>query len=179
VSGSRVDIDQAAVLDAVVKQLIDNMVLPSGDGLTDKTCFITIYPELPTGAQDEVIVTVSPEGGTFPAGMIIGGGQKQCTEESGILVSMWSRFKVDRQFRDRESLCNETRGLLKLKKSLLKALCAVDLQANYPPGTGGTNSFLRQYLIPTQAYAPDHPKEEPYAGLTIRFQADYDWDLTS
>lgn len=178
-SGSRVDVDQAAVLDAVVAQLIGNCALPAGAQLTDKTCFITNYPELPTPATDDVMITVSPEGGTFQPELFIGGAQKQCTENSGILVSIWSRFKAERQFRDRQILCDEARGLLKIKKSVLRCLAGADLQANYPPGTGGTNAFLRQWLIPTQAFAPDHPKDEPYAGLTIRFSADFDWDLTS
>lgn len=175
---TRVDVTQDVVLDSVVNTLIQGITLPGGAGLTPKTCYITIYPEVPLNTQDQLIITVSPEGGSFDESMFIGGEQNQVVEVSSVLVGIWSRYKTDREGRDREVLCDQVRGLYPIKGKVLRCLAGVDLQVNYPAGTGGTVSFLREFLRPTRAYAPQHDKESPYAGQIIQFSLSWDWNLT-
>lgn len=173
-SGSRVDTDQADVLQAIVDLLIGVGYL----NLTDQTCFMTIYPELPNQPTGNYYVTVSPTDGTFPEQFQIGGGVNQCTEETGVLVTIWSQLKLDRNGRDVRMLTDDTRGLLRLKKKVLRALVTADPQVN-TPGQGGTNSVLRNLMLARRCAVPEHDPKNGYGCIALLFEVVFDWDLTS
>lgn len=174
---TRVDVDQSTVLESIVNTLINTLTLPAGLGLTPKTCYLTLYPDLPLNTQDQLIITVSPEGGTFPEGMQVGGSQFQCTEEAHVLIGIWSRYKTDREGRDANVLNDMTKGILRTKGKVLRCLVGMDLQANYPPGSAGVVGFLREFLLAVNSYAPDHKPEDAYASVVLRFKISWDWNL--
>lgn len=164
---NRVDTDQADILDAVVARLINQI-----DRLNDKTCFPTMDDkEPPYKPADEVFVAVCPTGGTFPEEFTDGGGAHQCTEYSGVIVTIWSRIHTDRAGRDREALANFTRGLFRLKKLILKALCSHDLTFN-------GDWILRNMIAPKISGPPDRVGEEGLSKIPINFSTDFDWNLT-
>ena len=166
---ARSDTEQADVLDAVVKKLIDNIPL-----LSDKNCFISILPKPPYKVSDSLFLTVSPTAGNFPEDLLIGGGQNQCTENSGVLVTIFSRYMAQRPDHDRDSLSDQTRGILKMKREVLRQLTALDLEWE-------GSKILRSEMIPTDA-SPAEPVQDPgenLVQLTIRFSTDFDWNLTA
>jgi hypothetical protein len=164
---ARADTTQADILDAIVRRLIDQI-----DPLTEKTCFIGILPDgAPYRPADNLFVVVSPTGGQFPAEFVDGGGSQQLTENSGVLVTIFSRLMSQRQERDREGLASETRGLLTLKRQILRALTAHDLE-------WGGQKILRSLLVPSESSPADPAREvDNLVQLSIRFEVSFDWDL--
>lgn len=166
-SGTRTDTEQADILDSVVKQLLDT--IPS---LSSKTCFISILPDPPYKVPDNQFVTVAPTGGDFPEEFTDGGGQNQCTEMSGVIVTAFSRFQAYRQGQEREALSNWTRGILRMKRLILKSLVSQDL-------TWNTNFILRSLVRPKKSGPPDHVGDEALVKIPISFALDFDWNLTA
>jgi hypothetical protein len=166
---SRVDTEQADVLDAIVARLLDQI-----DSLSDKNCFISLLPNPPYKCPDNLFVTVSPTAGTFPAEFLDGGGQNQCVEATGVLVTIFSRYMASRPGQDRETLSDQTRGVLRLKRLILKALTDHDLQF-------GGNLILRDPILPTDSGNTD-PVEQPGQNLVqlpLKFALAFDWNLTA
>lgn len=166
---ARVDSEQADVLDACLAKLITD--IPQ---LSDKNTYISILPYPPVKITDNLFVVVSPTDGTFPEELVEGGGQNQCTEVSGILVSIFTRFAAYREGREREALSENTRGILRMKRLVLKSLTAADLSFN-------ANLVLRSLVIPKVSGPPDFadPNDKALIQVTIRFEVTWDWSLTA
>lgn len=165
---ARSDSEQADILDAVVARLVDQV-----DAVSEKTCFIAITPVPPYFPADNIFVTVSTTAGTFPEDLLVGGGINQCTERTGVLVTIFSRKRTDRAGQDREVLNEETRGLLRLKRAVLKALTGHDLQWQQ-------SNVLRSLLLPTES-SPGEPVDaegNKMTAISIRFSIEFDWNLT-
>ena len=169
---ARTDTQRSDVLDAVVNRLIDQV-----PQCTDKTCFVSILPNPPYYPPDDQFVTVSPTAGRFVEELLDGGGQNQCTEDTGVLVSLFSRYVATQAGHDRDALNDFTRGILNLKRSVLKALVDFDLQF-------GGNLILRSLMQPTDAGPPEPITEGSGQGgrmvqVTLRFKTEFDWNLTA
>ena len=162
----RNDTNQIDVLDAVVRRLIDQI-----DTLSDKNCFLAVLPDgTPYRPADDVFVVVSPTGGRF--GLVDGGGIRQVNEQTGVLVTIFSRFMATRQERDRDALADQTRGLLVLKGRILRAMAALDLEVSGQPA-------LRDLLVPTESTPPDPAHgDERLVQIGLKFEFSYDWDLS-
>lgn len=164
---ARTDGEQNDIFDAIVKALIDNI-----DGLSDKNCFISVYPSPPYKVPDNFFITVGPTAGTFDEDMITGGAQNQCTEDTSALVTMFSRFQCMRPGQERNALNDQSRGLLRYKRLILKALCSLDVMAN-------TNLVLRNMLTPKRSGAPEYVGDEQLLSMSLEFAVSFDWDLTA
>jgi hypothetical protein len=162
---NRVDGEQGDLLDAVVKALIDNV-----PQLSSKNAFISIYPSPPYKVPDNVFVTVSPGASSFPEEFIVGGGQKQCAEDATVLVTIFSRFQCNQAGQERNALNEQTRGVLRMKRAILKALVAADLTVNAQP-------VLRNLVMPKQSGAPEYAGEEQLISVALSFGLTWDWDL--
>lgn len=164
---NRVDTEQADVLDAICAQLITSI-----PALSTKNTFISILPVPPQLPADNLFLTVSPTGGNFPEEFTAGGGQWQCTEDAGVIVAIFSRYQADRPGHERDLLSEFTRGILRMKKLVLKALVGQD-------PTWNTNFILRNLLAPQTAGAPDYVGDEQLVQVPLKFQTIYDWNLTA
>lgn len=179
---TRVNVDQSTALKAVVDTLIKNY--PDGT-LSDKTCFAAYSMDKPENPSDDLYITVSLGGGKFNGALFVGGGPKQTCEECQVIISIWVRVATDQPGHDEDALSSRPLGILRIKANVLRALAqgpiggAADLQANYPEETGGTNNFLRQWLVPVLSTLPEKPDEDGYASIALTYQLDFDWDLTS
>lgn len=178
---TRVDIDQADVLIAFVNAL-RGATLPDGTQLTDKTCFLSYYEE-PQRVPDIVFVTVALGDGTFPQGFQVGGGLKQCSEDFELAVTIWSRHPSNQVGHDGTGLVDKSRGVVRIKNRLLRQLVSADIGINYPPGTPGVNTFLRNLITATRTSRPEHgtfgSESAPITKLAIYFSISFDHDLSS
>lgn len=163
---ARNDTTQADVLDAVVRRLIDRI-----DSLSDKNCFLAVLPDgSPYRPADNLFVVVSPTGGRFS--LVEGGGPSQCSEQTGVLVTIFSRFMANRHERDRDALADETRGVLTLKRQILRALTAADVEVEGQP-------CLRDLLVPTESTPPDPAHgDERLVQIGLKFEFSFDWNLS-
>lgn len=163
----RADIEQGDVLERFVARISERLSLEKG------RCFIVAMPELrasPPGG--EYFVTVAPGTGSFDVELQIGGGEFQCTEEWQVLVTVYSRIKLDQSGHDDRLLVDAGRGLYKLKRLVLKALVGNDLE------TDGGDTFLRQLLYVISCGQPEYDKEKQIGWLSMVFGVSWDWDLS-
>jgi hypothetical protein len=166
---ARVDISQADVLQAILLRLQTALAL------SDRQCYPVARPQdapsIPMGG--DYWLTVSPGAGNF-------GPEEQAdgnvTEDSDVTVTAYTRIKTDSVGHDTDLLLDAARGLLPIKKAILKALVghdAVDADGN---------TFLRQLLYAQTATAADIVKlpntEAAFGRLSITFGLSWDWSLT-
>jgi hypothetical protein len=168
---SRVDTNQATVLQAVVDRLIASVV--TDPKLTDETCFASLFPVPPLLLPSNLFLTVAPIEGQFEPGLHEGGGIYQTSEEAGVVVTVFTRMLLDRGGRSVKVLTESTRGLLVVKRLVLKALSGHDLVD--PVG----NQLLRNLMAPLNCDPPKFLDEDKIGYLSLRFSTDFDWDLQS
>ena len=167
---TRNDSEQADILVAVKARLQDQ--IPE---LGELNCFVSILPDGdPYRPADNLFVTVAPTGGTFEG--IAGGGARQCTENTGVLVTIFSRFRAQRQERDEDALVDEVRGILRMKRAILRALAGHDLYVSTDPLQPAAPA-LRAYLAPTESSPPDPTGDREMVMVSLRFDVTFDWDL--
>lgn len=164
---ARVDLTQSQVLQAIVAHLRDTL------DLNNRNCYESLMPDapptLPVGG--EIIVSVAPGEGQFVEGEQQVGN---ITEEWTIIVTAYSRIRLASTDHDFETLQDDQRGLLEMKRKVLQALCGDD------PTTDDedANTFVRQLLYAIRADRPQHDRDKEIGWISIIFGVDFDWDLT-
>jgi hypothetical protein len=164
--------DQATVLLAAVKLLRASVEQFNSPSL----CFVSDLDWPSVEVQQNVFCTVSPSDGEFDQAGIIGGANVQVLEASTLQVNVFSRIQLDRIEHAPIAFLDRQRGLLPLKKSVLKALAGRQLYGDYP-----TNMIplLTKWLTPMHAKTGATKKEEDdFVFLSITFDAPFYWDLT-
>jgi hypothetical protein len=164
--------DQASVLQSVVNVL--QATITAFD--TEQTCFLSDVPWPGLETNDNLFCTVCPANGSFDGELVVGGGPVGIEEHSVVQVTVWSRLSTDRYERAKYALLDANRGLLPLKKAILKSLAGQQLYADYP-----TNSvpLLTTYLTPTRSmHVPIRESQDDYASFSLAFNAPFYWDLS-
>lgn len=163
--------DQVTVLQAVVSRLIREV-----DKFTDTNCFLTAEPpdEPPANVRNNVFCTVSPTNSKFDQDALVGGGLHTVFEEAGVQIVIFNSVKLDRVGHDSALLTEASRGLLILKKQILKALSDHDLQ------DGNGKEILINLMAPLLSENPrsSKGKEGAVGDLSLQFSTDFEWDLT-
>jgi hypothetical protein len=165
---ARVDVEQVAVLTAVVTRL--QTVL----SLNDRNCYPVArsqdVPTIPPGG--DYWLTVAPGGGTFVDEEQAAGN---VTEDSEIVVSGFTRIKTDSTSHDAYLLMDDARGLLAVKKLILGALVGQDLVDE------DGNTFLRWLLHARRCDGPDlivAGRDGVNCGVVrVSFGVQFDWSL--
>lgn len=166
-SRTAISTDQATVLQAVVTRIAATV-----DQFSLTNCVITEETEPEEAYEGSLICCVSPMAGTFPEDWAIGGGAEQCHEQSGVILSVWSRIHLDRKNRTKAALLKEHRGLLPIKKAILKALCGHDLTDD------NGNALLTSIMAPINSKHQRRSGDGNLIGFSLSFSTDFLWDLT-
>ncbi len=166
---SSIDTVQSLVLACITTKLRTAL------SLNCSTCYETldplVAPNIPPGGN--YIVTVALGDGTFPREMQEGGGFYQVEEDSGVVVSAWTKPKLDRPDQARIALHEEARGLLVVKRKILEALTGQQLFDE------SGNPLLRNYIYAMHAYRPAQDPASKLYRISVEFGVDFDWDLTT
>lgn len=160
------DTDQAEILQAVIDRLIDRV-----EWLNQTTCVPSLDTDPPVTIQHDRFATVAPTAGQFDREAFDGGGRQQTWENAGVVVTVFTRVKLDPQGRDSQRLLNAVRGLFRLKHDVLDALSGHDL--SNPSG----ELIVRNLLYPIDAGNPEHDRKEGLGRLSITFGVDFAWKL--
>lgn len=165
---ARVDVQQDEVLERFVARLRDQL------NLGPSHCFIVSDPALrvPPPVGGEYFVTVAGGAGQFDDGMQDGGGAEQLMETWTVTVTVYTRVKLDQSGHDDKLLVDTNRGLLRLKRPVLKALVGHDLVTE-----DGDNNFLRRFLYAISCGHPQYDAGKAIGWLSIDFGVAWDWDL--
>jgi hypothetical protein len=165
---ARIPTTQSTVLERVVARIIE--AVPP---LNATTCFLSLDPEPDQRLSQNLFCTVSPMGGEFDQGALAGGGFHTPFENSGVIVSVWSAMALDRPEHAAKVLNDATRGLLRIKRKLLRALTGHDLL------DADGNGILIDLMAPLQA---QHPRagssHEKLTGFSLTFSTNFEWDLS-
>lgn len=157
--------DQIAVLNAVVARLIAQV-----SGLNASTCFISDSPEPPAASQNNLFVTVAPVGSRFDEEAQVGAGAAELIEYAGVSVTIWSDMKLDRNEQAKYLLTDASRGLLAVKKAILKALVGHNLQVS---GGDGLVAYMRAVNCSPPGYT-----QGGLGRMTLMFSTEFLWDLS-
>ena len=165
---ARIDVTQDIVLTRVIERLRDQLELDA------RHCFETDDPDaVQTPRSGDYWVTVYIGPGQFDVPNQIGGGAEQLTETIPVIVTAYSRVRLDPVDEGEKTFHSATRGLYVLKAKLLKALVGHDLTDS------DGNTFLRQLLYATRAAVPIVDKAEGRGKIAVEFGVEWDWDLDS
>lgn len=159
--------NQVDVLAAVVTRLKAAVSELDGDSL----CYVSDYPAPPEQAINDLFATVSPSDGTFDVDLQEGAAANDVREYAGVLVTVFSKMKLDRHGRTDSLLSDATRGLLPLKRKILKALAGHRLQ------DGSGNDLTVNYLFAQKASAPRWDADAKLGVMSLYFSTDFLWDL--
>lgn len=194
---ARVDITEAEVMEIVVDYLRTTL------DLNERQCYETVSPLTPPLAPlSEWWLSVSPGEGNFDEAMQSGGGRHQVTEEWQLLVTGYTRIRLDSTDRDMQVLREANRGLLQIKRRILWAMAQIDLHKPYveEPIVGWDemtpeekiiaareaargrranigDTFQRKFLVVRHAGKPDYDEKNQVGWLTVFFEMSHDWDL--
>ena len=161
----RVDISQADVLTAISARLVSQLSLDAA------LVFEVVNPMAPPPVipGSDTFLTVAVGAGDF---LIEEQATVQCAENADFTVTGYCKISLDDPGRESIFLKDSTRGILPLKRRILKALIGHDL-------VSGSNNFLRDLLYAKRAGAPDYDPEKLVGWCSITFGVHFDWDLTT
>lgn len=168
---ARVDVTQDVVLDRFVERL------RSALKLNEQQCYETLNAEEPPAVPigGDYFLTVAPGEGDFIDGEQAVGN---VTENWAVTVTIYSRVRLDQTDHDKQTLSLAGRGLLHVKKDILKALVGHDLSEE------DDDTFLRQTLYAIRTTRPELVSKDgatrgmALAVMRIDFGVSFDWDLT-
>ena len=169
---ARIDIEQAEVLGYLVRHLRRSL------RLDERRCFETLSPLLPEGFSPpggDWFITVAEGGGMFP---LEDQHPQQCMESWSILVTVYTRVKLDRSGHDQQLMVDASRGLLRLKRQVLRAVVGEDLTTDEESPDSARSEFLRSHLHVNHAQRMEYDQAAGIGWLTIELGVEYDWDLT-
>jgi len=175
---ARVDVNQLDLLEAIVAHYRNDAATIN---LHATRVILTSDPlsvRIPKGG--DWWLAVSAGEGTFPQDLLTGGVVEQCTEDGSFQVTGYLRCHLDPTDSDEQTLIREARGLMEIKRKILKSMAGVDLQV-------GGNECLRELITPRSSVAPrimevvgDDAGDENLriALVGVVFSLMFDWDLS-
>ncbi len=164
-----------AVLEAIVARLRSRIT----EFRNENTCFVSLDPEPEEEQRQNIFATVSPaDGAHYDQAQFIGAGNDGVREISGFTVTVFSGMKLDRPDEQRQLLLHEQRGLLKLKRDILRALLRNDDGSGWMPTNSSGASLLTDFIAPVSAGFPRASASGKYGMLSVTFSANWVWDLS-
>lgn len=171
--------DQATVLKAVMGKLQFDLQ----DIFGHESVLYVSDQQITVELADNLSCTVAPAQGEFPAAEIDGSAQYQVLENSHFEVTVRSRIQTDQIERSEQAYLDESRGLLPIKKRVLKSLAGQQLysqpeygdQATYDTSTG---ALLWMVLAPSRAVHQSKQAEDEFSEFTVSFSCQFQWDLS-
>lgn len=166
--------DQATVLNAVVAKIRAEI---SGFS-SEVTCFISDVPWPAIEVHDDAFITVCPKDAGFDDGLTVGGGSFQVLEHAVFQVTYWSRLTTDQLEHSKYAMLDSVKGILVLKKLILKCLAGQQLYSDYPTNT---RPLLTEVLRPASAQHPpsrQHSGDIEFESMSLAFIGPFFWDLS-
>jgi len=164
--------DQITVLNAIVDKLRTDISDAFGG---ESTCFVSDTPWPGVEVQDELFCTVHPLDSQFQFDDPVGGGSEGIVENAVFGVTVWSKIILDRLEHNATELTDADRGLLTLKKRVLKCRAGQQIHSDYPMNT---TPLLTAHLRPLSAlHPPSRQGAGDFASFSIQFMGPFYWNL--
>lgn len=163
--------DAAEVLTAVLTKLRGDVEALRNESV----CFITDIMDPSYEVNSNFYATVCFGDGQFDQGFSDGSGNLGVVESTSILVTVFSKIQVDRIERFQAGMLDSKRGLLVIKKQILKSLANKNLDG----GTYNGNPSLL-LLEPLYCRHAGHQQRRPVAdqaSFSLSFDAKFWWYL--
>jgi len=179
-AGETIDATDNDLLLRVKDRLREKITKLEPDGLV-MICDEPIPPDsyFPRG---ELCASLAVSDGTFDKANYAGGGANVLTEKKQLIVTVFSRVKIDQPPRAENALLDTQRGMLAAyKPQVLSAMLVDDPAAEivepWEPLKDG-KSILRQSLCPDRCRGPIQVAGNPdWLGMSLYFDVEFDWNL--
>lgn len=156
---------QATVIEKIIAKLQEI------SGLSEANCFFDYGDELDAANSHDITVTVTIGGGSFSQ-ELDGGGNQGAFEYGSVDVTIWSKISTDRVQVAKNALLDTNKGLLHWKTLILKKLTSIQLEDS-------GDDILTELMQPRQCTAPRQANNGKHKTLTISFETNFLWDLTT
>lgn len=171
--------DHSTVLNAIMRKLQNDLA----DVFSNEAVLYISDQEVSVEMTDNISCTVSPREGQFPSDTIDGAGQYAVFENANIDVTVRSRIQTDQTERSTEAYLDSERGLLPLKKRVLKSLAGQQLYANPTFGTQddydiSQGALLTAVMAPVRASHQSGQLQDEFSEFTLTFACQFGWDLS-
>ena len=162
-----IDTTQVAVLQALVALLRTTLTL------NDRQCYEAPEPAVPPTDPPggDYVLTVAPADGRFDEAEQAGGGAAEVREEASVVVTICVHVDLDTADHLTRALYDAKRGLLSIKRLVLKTLAGQML-------TSGTNPLLTDYMAALQSWKPRRDESREWIMIGVAFSTDFNWDLS-
>lgn len=164
---------------------VESRLLARVPGFNAANCFITDNPIPPDGyfPQGALACTICLLDGVFDDRLYDGGASNQLVETSDLVVTVFTRSKIDQPPRAKVAMLHEDRGILtKHKPLVLRALLVDDptaaILSPWHPLRDG-QPFLRGSILPRRSQGPREIEGLDWLGLSLWFTVEFDWELGS
>lgn len=169
------DFDLLTAVKARLREKVKKLEPEGLIGLTDSPIPPTAY--FPRG---ELFSTLCFVGGQFDKRLYDGGGANQLCEQKQLVVTVFSRVKIDQPPRLEYAMLDAERGMLAAYKPQVLAAILVDdptaeiLQPWQPLKIG--KAILRGSIVPDRCQGPVEVNGD-WLGLSLFFDVEFDWNL--
>lgn len=157
---------------AIVARLIDR--IPE---FSAATCFVSDEPYPGHAPPKSIFCTVSPSDGVFPDGFFAGGGTLTLTEQTEILVSVFSDVRLGESGHAASKIFHARHGLVAYYKPKILRALLLDWEPTFD-----ANELLRDMLSPVRCLGPREfnapGADQPWLQMTLSFSVSFDWDLS-
>lgn len=151
--------------------------------LTKGLVMICDEPMPPKGyfPRGDLACTLALTDGQFDKSKYDSGGANQLTEKKQLVVTIFTRTKIDQPPRAEYAMLDKERGLLaRYKPLLLGALLVDDLAAEpilnpWQPLKNG-HPIIRGSIVPDRSQGPREVFDD-WLGLSLFFDVEHDWEL--
>lgn len=179
-AGETIDATDHDLLMAVKGRLHDKISKLESDGLV-MICDEPIPPDayFPRG---ELCCSIAVTDGVFDKANYQGGGANVLTEKKQLVVTVFSRVKIDQPPRAQNALLDTQRGMLTAYKPQVLLAILVDdpmaeILAPWEPSKDG-KAILRESICPDRCRGPIQvPNNPDWLGMHLFFDVEFDWNL--
>lgn len=151
--------------------IVDVIRLAIPELSTPEACYVSDYPQPPANVSGNLFCQVSATDGEFPEDLQAGAGENNLQEYAGVVVTVWSKIKLDRTGKTEALVLDPNRGMLAIKKKILTALKPQNLVD--PDGYW----LLTNFLMPRSCSAPRYDEKFDGGTMALHFSTDFAWSL--
>ena len=113
----------------VMEAIRDRLRYKMPDTMTPKTCFICAEPVPDLQPSGDLTLTIFNAGTQYVEGTYMGAGANALDNELTVMLTLIVRCGLDTPPKTEDALVHDQRGLLRLRKQILKALLVSDSQS--------------------------------------------------
>lgn len=162
--------------DSVLNAVVKKVQIEVSEFDSDSTCFLSEVATPGIEISESLFCTVSPGDTTFDDRRSHGAGSRDIVESVIVIVTVWSRILLDPLNHSARSLTDSSRGLLRFKKQILRALAGKQLYLDAP--TNSVPLLVESLTAVNSVHSTARRRDDDFSSFSINFRGAFCWDLS-